>query len=189
MACPLRTVRQSKGRSFPISVDIVCLLTYIVLMDTHFTFSPRAIRAGLCDWLAGDNFTHALTLNTDRDLTSNRLGQIFGNFCMNVDRSMHGRGRVRDLPTGERFHAIAFPEHLETNPHLHVAADLGFLLAANVPSHRIKRLVHCHWLKATRGAGSVVVELITDAGWARYQTKSLKGPDPLFFIAADYHPH
>ena len=158
-------------------------------MDTQISYNRRAIRAGICDWVAQDNFTHALTQHTDRDLTSNRLRQIFGNFCMNVDRSMHGRARVRDIPTGQRFHAIAFPEHLETNPHLHVAADLGFLLAAKVPSHSIERLVHCHWLKATRGAGSVVVESITDAGWARYQTKSLKSPDPLFFIAADYHPH
>lgn len=158
-------------------------------MNTQHPLTSRTVRAGLCAWLARDCFTHALTLNTDRDLTVNRLNKIFGNFCMNIDRSMHERVRVKGIPTNERFHAIAFPEHLEANPHLHVAADLSFLLEAKALPHRIERFVHCHWLKATRGAGSVVVEAITDVGWGRYQTKCLKSPDPMFFLAADHHPN
>jgi hypothetical protein len=137
--------------------------------------------------LSSNRFPHALTLNTDRELSPNRLRSIFGNFCMNVDRVIHAKQHVSKLPSSDRFLAIAWPENLDTNAHLHVAADLrGF--AARVGGIDPTALGKI-WHRASRGAGSVHVQDMTSRGWASYITKKASGADPLYFISTDFHPN
>ena len=88
-------------------------------------YHPPRIRRELCSWIASDSYTHALRLNTDRVLSIGRLKDIFGTFCYRYDKSALGIRNLLKVPSSQRLRAIAFPENLETNAHLHVAADLS----------------------------------------------------------------
>lgn len=75
-------------------------------------------------WASNGRFSHAITLNANRDaLSLASMRKLFGQFCLAVDRLRTGKHRVSRLRTSERFEAIAFPEHLESNLHLHVVAN------------------------------------------------------------------
>src|SRR5690606_27043263 len=87
------------------------------------TFTPRIIRKGISNWINSDNYSHAITLNSDRELTLPKLKTIFSTFCYEFDKKTLGRN-LKKQSLDKRFRAIAFPEHLSTNAHLHLAADL-----------------------------------------------------------------
>ena len=138
--------------------------------------------------LSDEQFTHALTLNTDRDLSAARLRAIFNNFCMNVDRAVHDKQRVRKLPSSDRFLAIAWPENLETNAHLHAVADLRALADMTSDADDLKSRLATIWHQATRQAGSVHCIPRSDEGWAYYMTKKAHLSDPLYWISTEFHP-
>lgn len=147
----------------------------------------KPARQQLQGWVADQPFTHALTLNADRSLSISRIEAIFGLFCLQIDRFAHGR-RPGRVPSGERFHSIAFPEHLETNAHLHVAADLTILPGPAARTEgEIETIIADAWQRSTRGAGSVNVAPF-DRGWASYMTKDYVFADQPFFIASQFHP-
>lgn len=154
----------------------------------HTNYTQQTVRRGLMRFVAKSDFTHALTLNADRELSVGRMRSVFSNLCMNVDRKIHGRQRVRGIPSSERFRAIAFPEHLESNAHLHVSADLRQLEQFFPFSFGLHTFLEETWLKATRGAGSFYMKPMTSEGWAWYLTKQARSPDPVYFLAADFHP-
>ena len=151
--------------------------------------AKHSYRPALVSWISSDTYSHALTLNTDRELTLTSVRKIFGLFCREVDRIIHGRNNVRNIPASTRFKAVAFPEHLDTNAHLHLAADLSPLTRLFSSDDRIKCHLESAWLKSTRGAGSLHMEPIIDAGWARYLVKDASRTDPVYFLSAQFHPH
>lgn len=154
-------------------------------MNAHIS-TPAALRRAHIRFLSSDLFPHAVTLNADRELSVARLRSIFGTFCMNVDRVTHSKQRVDKIPSHQRFLAVAWPENLTTNAHLHVAADLRAFEA------RVRRAdaptLEQIWHKASRKAGSVYVTQMTTQGWAAYMTKKAERSDPLYFISTDFHP-
>ena len=88
--------------------------------------SARRLREEVIKWVSNPRFTHALTLNINRaECTLRTAGGLFGRFCKEVDRMMLGKRRVERVPTICRLEAIAFPEHRESNLHLHVVANFA----------------------------------------------------------------
>ncbi|MFO6448235.1 hypothetical protein ACLBKU_13955 [Erythrobacter sp. NE805] len=146
----------------------------------------RMERDALVDWMGDQPFTHALTLNTERELSSARMRQIFSSFCHQFDKSILGSRNVRSLPTSMRLHAIAFPENLLTNAHVHVFADLGPAISAIGNEREVLERGRCCWLESTKGAGSFHNEPDPDRGWGYYITKRYNGD---FYLAADFWPH
>lgn len=149
--------------------------------------TPRSVRHGLIELLSTRPYTHGLTLNTDRELSLTRLRMIFGTFCHDLDRVILGTPNVRRCPRELRFNAIAFPEHLDTNAHLHVHADLR-ALSCNRTVPQVRNIIHRVWRTATRGAGSVDVQELQGDGFAWYSTKDARGTDPIYFLSHDFHP-
>ena len=69
-----------------------------------------SLRRAHIDFLANGRFSHAVTLNTDRELSPSKLRSIFGTFCMNIDRVIHSKQRVDKIPSSQRFLAIGWPD-------------------------------------------------------------------------------
>lgn len=145
----------------------------------------RRERASIVDWAANDNYTHAITLNTDRELSLTRIKDICSTFCHQFDKRVHGQRNMRRFPHHLRLRGIFFPENLSTNAHLHGAVDLSAAMQIVGNHWRLEQEVRRAWKKATRGAGSVDLTPEPDSGWFGYCTK--RGQDDYFF-AADFHP-
>lgn len=147
-------------------------------------YQLRRERKALLDWAMEQRFTHALTLNTDRELNERRLDDIFGCFCHRYDKAIHGRNLKR-VPLESRLNVIAFPENLSTNAHLHAFVDLSPAIEAfGNDGVSIERLRTC-WLQSTRGAGSVCLVAQPDRRWGGYCTKRFNGN---YLLSADYWP-
>ncbi|WP_435203724.1 hypothetical protein [Qipengyuania sp. 902] len=149
------------------------------------TQPPLKERAAITNWCANDNYTHAITLNTDRELTLPRLRSICSTFCHRLDKRVLRVRNLSGIPVESRTRAIFFPENLETNAHLHGLADFAHALQTLGSEGLLKMEVRFAWMAATRGAGSVHLESAPDRGWAEYSTK---GFDGTYFLAADFHP-
>ena len=145
----------------------------------------RRERASIVDWAANDNYTHSITLNTDRELTLARIKDICSTFCHQFDKRVHGQRSMRGFPHHLRMRGIFFPENLSTNAHLHGAVDLSAAMQIVGSDWRLEQELQRAWKKATRGAGSVDLTPEPDCGWFGYCTK--RGHDDHFF-AADFHP-
>jgi hypothetical protein len=151
-------------------------------------YHPRAIRAGLLELIDSQPYTHCITLNSDRELSRLRMQSIFGTFCAKMDRRIHRRQRLENVPRSIRLNAIAFPEHLTTNAHLHALADFSSLQSQGVDESGLHNAVRECWLQSNRGAGSVDVQRRYSDGFASYAAKDAFSSDPVYFLAADFHP-
>lgn len=145
----------------------------------------RRERASIVDWAANGNYTHSITLNTDRELSLARIKDICSTFCHEFDRKVYGKRNMRCCPTDLRMRGIFFPENLATNAHLHGAVDLSAAMRIFGNDWRLEQEIRRAWLKATQGAGSVAIQPAPDAGWFAYCTKRWDGT---YFVAADFHP-
>jgi len=146
----------------------------------------RLERAALIDWVSNSNYSHAITLNTDRELSLSRMQNICSTFCHQFDKRVHRTRNVRQIPSDLRMRAIFFPEHLETNAHLHGLVDFKPAIEILGGDWRLYQEVKFNWLKSTRKAGSVDLQAKPDRGWARYCTKHYDGN---YFLSVDFHPH
>lgn len=144
----------------------------------------REHRAAIVEWMTKGGFSHALTLNTERALSLARLEDIFSNFCHRYDKAVLGRNLKR-ADKSNRLRAIAFPEKLSANAHLHAVADLGPAIAILGSEEQAIQLAAKCWREATRGSGSLWPEPEPDRGWNRYITKCYDGT---LLLAADYWP-
>lgn len=152
----------------------------------HGPYRLRQERFNLVNWMADYGYTHALTLNTDRELSAPRVESIFSTFCHKFDRRILGTRNVKRLPTELRLRAIAFPENLGTNAHLHVSADFSHAVKVLGSEARLVPTVRTEWLRATRGAGSIHLVGEPNWGWGKYCTKKFNG---IYFLSADFFPH
>ena len=155
------------------------------LYGMHNSNLKRRERASIVDWAANDNYTHSITLNTDRELTLPNIKNICSTFCHLFDKQVHGQRNMRRFPPNLRMRGIFFPENLSTNAHLHGAVDLSAAMRIIGNDWRLEQEIRRAWKKATRGAGSVDLKPELDSGWFSYCTK--RGHDDHFF-AADFHP-
>ena len=152
--------------------------------------SSRAIlRVAMIKWASSAQFSHAITLNINqRDASLLRAKRLLSDLFLDLDRFVIGRRRVLNVPSRQRFNAIAFPEHVETNLHFHLAADLrpDYLkgLSEQIVCAKIKGI----WTEVTQGSGTALITPARDWGWARYMTKEMYRPEHEYFLAADFHP-
>ena len=148
-------------------------------------------REAMMGWLSQVQFTHAITLAFNRERANLGMARrMFGEFCLGVDRLLTGKRRVGRLSSCERFEAIALPEHVESNLHLHVAANFhprhwgGRHLTEGQESK-----LAAIWLAITKGSGDFDIRPARDGGWARYITKEWFRPDHDYLHSADFHPN
>jgi hypothetical protein len=151
-------------------------------------FNP-AFHRGLLQMIKEQPYTHGLTLNADREMNTERIESIFKTFCALIDREMHGVQRVKNIPTNVRLNAIAFPEHLTTNAHLHALADLSCLEDRCKDAVKFSRIIYVSWRKASRGAGSTDVQRLTSDGFGKYAAKGARSTDPVYWLARQFHPN
>jgi len=150
--------------------------------------SPRIRRDALIEWCRRPEFTHALTLAPNRrNITPVMLTKMFGAFCREVDRLMFGTKHVHRRPTWERFQAVAFPEMLEGNPHLHCVANFSRLHWQSRLDTGWEAELLPIWEGLTRKAGTLDLQEKWGAGWERYITKEAYRPGHDFLLAADFH--
>lgn len=148
-------------------------------------------------WISQIHASHAITLNPNLpDLPIEGLRTKFKRFCLEIDRLKLGRQNPQRRESADRFSALAFPEHLASNPHLHVAARLDRLWFGREIDDRLNWKIECIWKRITNGSGQLVLKEIYSApGWAKYITKELAflphdrlREDVDFFWSADFHP-
>lgn len=152
-------------------------------------YRPAIIRHSLVTMMSHDRYGHAITLTLNRGgLGVDWLNSRFKVFCHEIDRLKFNRVRVSKVPSTERLHAIAVPEKVNTNAHLHVVADLGFMVARGYLEADIAREVDVIWAKVTNGSGTSDVQPIANDGWAWYATKESFARDHQYFLSSDYHP-
>ncbi|HXH51962.1 MAG TPA: hypothetical protein VNH53_00835 [Sphingomicrobium sp.] len=142
----------------------------------------------MIEWCRRPEFTHALTLAPNRrNITPDMLAKMFGAFCREVDRLMFGTKHAHRRPTWERFQAIAFPEMLEGNPHLHCVANFSRLHWQSRLDRTWQQELPVIWHRLTRKAGDLDLQEKWGAGWERYITKEAYRPRHDFLLAADFH--
>lgn len=151
-------------------------------------FSPHRLREGLIEFARGRSYTHAITLNANKgDIGFKGVKRLFRGFCYSVDRYAHQRRRVEKLLSHQRFEAIAFPEHLESNAHLHICANLSSKFLGHDFDIKDQREIDRLWRETTSGSGSTLFKEITDDGWMRYITKEHRRPDHQYILSSDFH--
>jgi len=58
-------------------------------------------------------------------MSFSRLKSLFGRLCLEADRYMLGVKHVHLRNSHDRLRMVAFPEKLDTNPHLHGFANFS----------------------------------------------------------------
>jgi hypothetical protein len=135
-----------------------------------------------------EHFTHAVTLNPNRGTISVRfLEKLFKRFCHEMDREKLRTSRPYRAPASERFEAIAMPEHLESNPHLHLVADLNFLIDRTLTLPSISFLIERTWKRVTMGSGTVDVQILGEGCREKYIANEFDSADHSYFLASDFH--
>lgn len=158
-------------------------------MNTDHLMGMRATvrREAYVEWMCSPEFTHAVTLAPNRDISTDLLRRMFGRFCIEVDQYMIGIRNVRTRYSSERLNMIAMPEKLGVNPHLHGVANFS----RDFWQHRLNKRWEIElpliWKRSSRGAGEMVLEPIQGSGFAWYSTKEALRRDHDFFHSWDFH--
>ena len=111
-----------------------------------------------------------ITLVFNRDVSYGAGSAAVGEFCKRLERRALGK-RWTDYPAFERLEAYAFPEHMQSNPHYHLAGRSGARMceAALDDAHDL-------WRHLTK-TGHADVQLTNDAAAvASYVTKATRDP-------------
>lgn len=154
-------------------------------MPSYFSHS---LRKGMIELCSHPRYTHAVTLNCNQGaLSVERLKAHFKHFCIDVDRHFHGKNRVFRLPADRRLDAIAFPEHVLSNAHMHLVVDLAAGFVGNRSDQEIGTALYRIWKSVTCGAGSIDLKVKRDDGWCWYITKEFYTTRD-YFLSSDFHP-
>lgn len=147
----------------------------------------RSERGNVIGMIVGMGCTHAITLNANREVSQETLRSMFGEFCRRVDTHFLQTTHVKRLNTAFRLRAIAFVEHPNSNPHVHVAALFDHTYLKHRPTEDDYSIIGHIWKLLTAGAGTAYVVKAHDiAGWGSYVTKDHVG-DGDYYLAADFH--
>lgn len=148
-------------------------------------------RARLRAWIESIEPTHALTLVVNRPMSVRNLKAAFGRFCMDLDRLNLGCRTVDKRMSVDRFQALMFVEHPDTNVHLHGATPLVPWLKEDLRGD-IQGALAPLWSNVVKGSGDLLVEPIHDRGWAYYITKAqgvnAASDEADGIWSADFHP-
>ena len=159
------------------------------MMDaTHsFQMSKYVRREGYIDWIESDA-THAVHLAPNRrDMTFMQLTGKFKRLCLEADRYMLGVKHVHLRNSHDRLRMIAFPERIDTNPHLHCFADFSEAFWGDRIDLPWQWKLEQIWRNLTEGSGTIVIQHDIDRGAARYGTKEAFRRDHEYLHSWDFH--
>lgn len=149
--------------------------------------SKHSRRNGLIEWIESDA-SHALHLAPNRhDMSFSSLKGLFGRLCLEADRYMLGVKHVHLRSSHDRLRMVAFPEKLDTNPHLHAFANFseaqwGDRIHLPWEDH-LQRV----WRNITDGSGTIVIQHNIDRGAAIYATKEAFRRDHKYLHSWFFH--
>lgn len=126
----------------------------------------EALRRSYCHLLLDLKPTHFITFNFGRPFTTNSAHFAMKGYFQRVERAALGRNWGKF--TGEqRIVAIGFLEHLDSNPHWHVAA--------RIPQKAVAALANTErrWKTLSAGGHAFVLPIEREAAVANYITKEL----------------
>lgn len=153
-----------------------------------YAFRKPRMRHEMVKWIADSDYSHGITLTIDREVSLPTLKDMCGDFFLEVDRFKHRRRNVQNIASVDRFQAIGFPEHLESNLHLHFAGKPDGWLDLPFSQHDQEILAR-NWRKISK-SGSIDFKEIYDLwGWADYITKEYYKQDGKFVLSQDFHPN
>ena len=152
------------------------------------SYAPRRLRSAFVDWQSAGGWSHAITLNINRQVSVRRATSMISLFCQRMDQYRFGRRDVTKLPSEDRFSAVAIIEHPESNIHVHMAAKLDSWLRAPLCDSD-KRQFEKMWKQCTRGSGTLYFDETYDPkGWLFYITKGFYNQPMNWMLASDFHP-
>lgn len=152
------------------------------------SYAPRRLRSAFVDWQSAGGWSHAITLNINRQVSVRRATSMISLFCQRMDQYRFGRRDVTKLPSEDRFSAVAIIEHPESNIHVHMAAKLDSWLRAPLCDSD-KRQFEKMWKQCTRGSGTLYFDETYDPkGWLFYITKGFHNQPMNWMLASDFHP-
>ena len=147
-----------------------------------------ARRRGLVEW-AMTSSTHAVDLAPNRQdsITPFILERMFAGFCLRVDRYVLQCKHVHLRNSHERLRMIAFPEKLDTNPHLHCFADLSDEYLGDRRNFAWERKLEDIWRSVAGDSATLVIDADPDQGKAWYSTKEAYRRDHYYLHSWDFH--
>jgi hypothetical protein len=151
--------------------------------------SRRAIRNGFIDWMSDERFTHMVTLTVDRNdpVSFHLLTKLFKTFSYEIDRYVLGVKEPRLRQSFDRFEMIAMPEKLDTNPHLHGAANFSTEFMKERLNGPWQADVTNIWRRVSRGSGDAHFIEGLDRGLLYYITKEVPRNGHEYLHSWDFH--
>ncbi len=95
------------------------------------TYDRDRLRAALIQAVERIEPNLFITLVFNRDVQLGPAARAVEEFCKRLERRAHGK-RWLDYPAAERLKALAFPEHIDSNLHFHLA---GHAASDTPPAH------------------------------------------------------
>jgi hypothetical protein len=139
--------------------------------------------------MADQRFTHMVTLTVDRNdpVSFHLLTKLFKTFGYEIDRYALGVKEPRHRPSSERFEMIAMPEKLDTNPHLHGAANFSAAFMGDRLNGPWQSDFRNIWRRVNRGSGNAHFIEGLDRGLLHYMTKEALRRDHDYLHSWDFH--
>jgi hypothetical protein len=150
--------------------------------------SAAARRRGLVQW-AMTSSTHAIDLAPNRHdgITPFILERMFAGLCLGLDRYVLQCKHVHLRNSHERLRMIAFPEKLETNPHLHCFADLSEDYLGERRKVAWEQKLSDIWRSVAGDSATIMIQAHPDEGKAWYSTKESFRRDHYYLHSWDFH--
>jgi hypothetical protein len=153
--------------------------------------SPMSVvarRRGLVAW-AMTSSTHAVDLAPNRQdtITPLILEGMFKRFCLGIDRYVLQCKHVHFRNSHDRLRIVAFPEKLDTNPHLHCFADFSEEYLGERSKLPWEQKLDDIWRSVAGSSATIAIDADPDAGKAWYSTKEAYRRDHYYLHSWDFH--
>jgi hypothetical protein len=145
-------------------------------------------RRGLVEW-AMTSSTHSIDLAPNRHdtITPLILERMLSRFCLGIDHYVLQCKHVHFRNSHDRLRMIAFPEKLDTNPHLHCFADLSDEYLGERRYFPWERKFEDIWRSVAGASATLAIDADPDKGKAWYSTKEAYRRDHYYLHSWDFH--
>ena len=139
--------------------------------------------------MSDERFTHMVTLTVDRNdpVSFHMLTKLFKTFSYEVDRDVLDVKNPHLRSSSDRFEMIAMPEKLDTNPHLHGAANFSTEFMKERLNGPWQAELRDIWRRVNRGSGSAHFIEGLDRGLLYYITKEVPRNGHEYLHSWDFH--
>jgi hypothetical protein len=140
------------------------------MIFTPTTVSAPPLRAAWRSYLESMGATHALTLSLNAPASVEKVQGALKTFFRNLDREILG-ARFHKAPLNHRTHYMAFPEHLDSNAHVHALIRVTPERHARV-EYLLREDRSWLWSRVAPRGTHALRALNEVGGWAAYMMKS-----------------